>query len=205
MIELRFHPSERSELSTIDDSDRIHLPTAYITLGSQIVDNVKYDVTTVSLFYQDNMATGTCWRLFPTSTHLGYHPNDIEHISIYSTQTSIDMVYFSAHSPGQGMWLKWKDCELSEAGSLIVYVARNSHACYPHAGTYWRLFGLANDVCSNRGKRVNIVFSQMLSSYDYAFSNGIRLYRDLRPMPPLASITPWQRFFILFYKDALRI
>jgi hypothetical protein len=187
-VELRFHPDETSPLSMLSPSEGA--PNAYITRDAGII--------TISFFYPENMAIGTGWSFFPRATELGYHRHDIEHVSIYFEGDKPSMVYFSAHNSKQGTWVKWEDCERSKNGNLIVYVARGSHANYPHAGTYWRVFGTANDVCSARGPSLVLPLSLMIPSYDYRFDNGIALYKGLRPTPPPQGkvLTSWQRFLL---------
>jgi hypothetical protein len=165
-------------------------PNAYITRGDGVI--------TISFYYTENLAIGTGWSLFPRSPDLGYHKHDIEYISIYFKGDQPSKVFFSAHSSKQGTWMNWNDCERSSDGNLVVYVARNSHANYPHAGTYWRAFGTANDVCSARGSSLVLPLSLMLPSYNHRFDNGIALYQGLRPTPPPPDkvLTSSQRFLL---------
>lgn len=170
----------------------------YVASGVQSrEDGRAYYVTTYSFYYTENMAIGFGWRLNPTASCLGYHPHDIEYVSIYRPLDNGDAyVYFSAHSRTQGMWKRLDDCEKTEEGELCVYVSLNSHACYPAPKTYWRCFGFANDRCSIRGesRRCNM----FVDAQDYMFPNGVRLYATLRPPPPPTSITPLKRFFAYF-------
>lgn len=91
------------------------------------------------------------------SCGLGRHKADIEHVTLQFAEDrrSIQQVYFSAHGHTQGMWVKGGECEYTDDNRLKVYAALGSHACYPHAKTYWRIMGLTNDVCSNSGLRVH--------------------------------------------------
>jgi hypothetical protein len=188
-VQLRFHPSERSSLSLIDDN--ASNPTAYIAKGPGI--------TNISFFYKDNWAIGAGWRFCPSSSFLGYHPNDIEYVSIYEHNGAPAFVYFSAHNAIQGTWVPFEECETTDDGkTLIIYVARGSHANYPHKGIYWRAFGFANDVCSDRGPVELIPLDKMIPSFDHVFPNGIRLFRGLRPFPPVSCLTSWQKFIIPF-------
>lgn len=131
MIELRYHPKETSFITSIRPSDGP--PSAYIAKGTEMRGGTSYEVTTLSFYYRENLAIGPGSCFFPRAPALGYHPHDIEHVSIYTYAGNPEWVFFSAHSRGQGMWLPWQECEHS-GNNLVVYVARNSHACYPRSG-----------------------------------------------------------------------
>lgn len=187
-IELRYHPDETCFISGILPDEN----GAYIADGEEYrSDGLLYRVLTVSFHYKINAAIGCGWRLFPTSKALGYHPHDIEHVSLYAREGKVKYVYFAAHSTGQGCWVPWSECKRNE-GRLVIYVARGSHACYPHPETYWRVFGLANDACSSSGKHE--VINTMWVSYDAKLTDGVQLYRGLRPPPPATSITLFNGF-----------
>lgn len=189
---LRFHPGERERLE----------PTAYITTGKELRGDIMYSVVTYSFYFRNNYAIGCGWRLFPKSGLLGYHEHDVEFISVYYFENVPVRVFFSAHGRGQGSWVEWEDCEFVD-DQLVVYVARNSHAMYPHTGRYWRVFGFANDVCSSRGKELRVY--SFTSSFDCCFGNGVSLCAKLRPSPPGTSITPWQRFFLPLSQSGNRL
>jgi len=195
-VVLRFHPNEKYLLSSIKQDET---GLAYKTIGKETHNGKIYDVITLSFHYNENMAIGCGWWCFPYSSKLGYHPNDIEYVSIYSLHGQVEKVYFSAHGRGQGVWKSWSDCEKTADGNLVIYVALNSHACYPSRGLYIRIFGLANDLCSGRGKSIHLSEQNLIQSYNYSFNNGVSLYKSLRPKPPDTSITSWQRFALPFY------
>ena len=92
----------------------------------------------------------------------GEHQADIEHIrvrvkndnnincqySIKNNEYKIQSIYFSAHTTEQGRWVKYKNIEWYNNipnGQPIVYIAKGSHANYPSPGTWYRIFGFAND------------------------------------------------------------
>jgi hypothetical protein len=57
-------------------------------------------------------------------------------------------VLFSIHSKFK--WINWESSELTKTNNnsrLVVFVAQNSHACYPQPKTYWRYLGFGNDSC----------------------------------------------------------
>lgn len=192
-IELRFHPGERTSLSLIEPTISVS-PNAYITKKGNICE--------VSLYYPHNTAIGCGWFLWPMAPCLGYHEHDIEFVRIYYVREKPTSVFFSAHSPNQGSWIKWEDCEHGEDGALVVYVSRNSHANYHCSGIHWRMFGFANDVCSEKGQHLRMAFASMVPSYDFTFSNGISLYKDIRPnVPhPKTVLTKWQKFILPLLK-----
>lgn len=199
MIELRFHPREKERLVTIGENSIENM--AYITLGqAPFLDSELYDVRTLSFYYEENLGYCGC----PYLPSVGYHANDIEYVSIYTKYNHPSWVYFSAHSHGQGQWKLLSECEHNSEGDLVVYVALNSHACYPHKGIYWRVLGTANDLCSAKGEHLRMPAERFIFSYDYTFPNGIRLYKNLRPPPAAKSITSWERFFLPLFVTKLR-
>jgi len=83
---------------------------------------------------------------------VGAHDCDIEHVTMRIDRDTRELthVFFSAHGSADGLWLDASS--VSRVGSRpLVYVAVGSHATYPSAGTYVRIFGLANDVTSADG------------------------------------------------------
>ena len=166
-------------------------PVPYITEGEEN----GYKVVTVSFYYKDNPASGVGWQARPRDRNLGYHPDDIEFVSIYYTEDGTpEKVYFSQHSigKGEGVWRPYKSCQFRD-GYLVVYVARNSHACFPTPGTQVRVFGFANDVTERGGPNKAYPFSAMTKSYDWDNGHGIRLYKNLRPTPPGWSMSQEER------------
>ncbi|MCX5921705.1 MAG: hypothetical protein NTX86_00010, partial [Candidatus Dependentiae bacterium] len=50
-----------------------------------------------------------------------------------------------------GTWLAWNDKDVEKSGTHpVAYAARYNHRFYPKAGTYVRMFGMANDI-TNQG------------------------------------------------------
>lgn len=204
MIELRFHPSEKCKLNPIVDLETPLFPTAYVSYGDERRGDTVYQVISVSFYFKENVASCCCWRHFPNSKRLGYHKHDVEYVNIYYKDNVAEYVFFSAHSPGQGSYVRASDVEINDNGFLVVYVALNSHALYPRGQTYIRAFGLANDYCSADGKRVPILRHRLIPAYDYTFENGINLKEQLRQPVPSASVTPVCRFFLPFFISSLR-
>jgi hypothetical protein len=169
-------------------------PVPYLTIGQETRGDITYDVVTVSFYYKDNPATGPGWQLQPTNPKMGYHPDDMEFISIYYLEGSPQKVFMSAHSVGggNGTWTSYENCEFRD-GFLVVYVARNSHANYPTAGTQYRIYGFANDVTERTGPNQAYTWAEMNKSYDWNNGHGITLYKNLRPPPPDTSKTQTQR------------
>ena len=197
MICLRFHPKETNFPVLIQDQESNDTPV-YITEQKYDIGGVTMDMSSYSFYYHNNYAIGCGHSLFPKNSLLGYHEHDIEHVSIYSQHGKPITVYFSAHGRGQGMWRDWDMCEKDSSGRLVVYVALNSHACYPEPKKYWRVFGLANDDCSNKGRELKSP-NVLHKSYNWCSSNGVKLYASPRPNHVLTSITDWQRFCLPFY------
>lgn len=204
MIELRFHPSETvypSVATPVTGEEEQFV--IYSAQGVEVSGEVTYNVTTYSMYFKENLAIGVGYKFFPRSPLLGYHAHDVEHVSVYYYAGEPVKVYFSAHCRGQGVWVPWNKCEKSPTGLLVVYVALNSHALYPHSGSYLRVFGFANDHCSTRGKHIIVHSSQMLPSQEVILSAGVRLYKGLRPAPSSQSTTPLARFFLPFSSSSV--
>lgn len=144
---LQFHPRETSFPLHMGS----HVPCSYF-VGRATFHGQMYDYVEYKFEYYDNPAIGLGWQLFPTSKCLGYHLGDIERLGFLMQNNQIRFVCFKAHGRGQEMWLPWDQCEKTITGDLIAYVARGSHAFYPTGETYWRVWGLANDHCSPRGR-----------------------------------------------------
>lgn len=139
-----------------------------------VVDVIYY------MFFPYNGGLG----LFKTGTHW----YDMEHVTIRFKATNIQelldgvisssiskipyKVLFSIHSKYR--WFDWSSFDISITnGKLNVYIAKNSHACYPRPNTYIRYFGMANDVC-NQGyinKNIDIIM--------YDPSNPIFQYKSV--------------------------
>lgn len=88
----------------------------------------------------------------------GTHFGDIEHITVVLKQNNnenaakpvykVDKLFFGAHGDLDGRWVSAEEAEWEinkDKYSPIIYAAYHSHATYPHAGTYFRIYGLAND------------------------------------------------------------
>jgi hypothetical protein len=95
------------------------------------------------------------------SFNIGGHDCDIEHITIHVSKNlhTITEIFYSAHGTADGMWVSSANIEFT-GSHPNVYIARGSHATYPTAGIYYRIFGLANDFTRNDGfvlKPVNVV------------------------------------------------
>jgi hypothetical protein len=150
-LELRFHPNEKSILCN-KNFNLIEYPLIYYKTDNSTYEynKKKYYSITYYMFYKENYAIGLN-GIFPRNKLLGYHNKDIEHVRILYNYYTLEpeYVFFSAHNQ-EGVWKKYKDCEFNNK-NLVVYIACNSHACKPHKGIYLRIFGLANDYCSNKG------------------------------------------------------
>lgn len=79
---------------------------------------------------------------------LGEHKADLEHITIEIDQKTkkLERLFLAAHGR-EGVWMEadHKDLEYEGNTHPVVYSAKGSHATYPRAGVYIRIFGFAND------------------------------------------------------------
>ena len=84
---------------------------------------------------------------------LGAHDGDWEHITVRVDKSSdrISHIYYGAHGWRDGVWRAAGEFETDD-GRPVVYIAKGSHACYPNAGRWLRIWAGANDLCE-RGWR----------------------------------------------------
>lgn len=175
-IIVRFHPRE-PYFPTIT-GNRVECSRCEYEI---VYQGETYNAKEYEFSYEANGAIACCWSLFPESTLFGYHLGDSEKLTILDDKMGRHCyVFFKAHSTGEGMWLPYHECELNEHQELIVYIARGSHAFYPFSGIYWRIFGIANDLCEN-GREYKIVVTKTHEDH----------YN-----PPTSSITSLERFLI---------
>lgn len=65
----------------------------------------------------------------------------------------VSAVYYSAHRQGDGTWVPANECPFDkDTGRLLAFVAHNGHGLYPTAGVNPRVFLVANDVTSDKGR-----------------------------------------------------
>jgi hypothetical protein len=149
-IELRLHPNEIYCLTSYDFKENKNI--VYCNLTSYEYNNKKYQSINYIINYRINGSIGCGYCFFPKSKLLGYHEVDRERLKILYENDIPKFVYFSAHG-SEGKWYTWEECEKNN-GRLVVYSARASHANYPYKGMWWRIFGLANDKCSDKGEKI---------------------------------------------------
>jgi hypothetical protein len=123
-----------------------HVPI-YVTIDkfSDYTDIVYYYFFTYNAAYRINIPfTDKCVSIG------GNHHYDCEHIRIRinNNNSGILGIFYSAHSPDQGSWIKPYNIEYMERTHPIVYIARGSHASYPQPGIYLRICCAANDITS---------------------------------------------------------
>jgi len=153
-LQLRFHQKEVYFPSTYDFKLIEKDYKIYYNIEDYLYEDIKYKSITYSLVYIYNGAIGCCYSFFPQKKSLGFHEVDVEKVQILlDNNDKPKYVYFSAHGK-EGKWYDWDKCERLNDNTLIVYVARASHANYPYSGTWWRIFGLANDLCSKNGRHI---------------------------------------------------
>lgn len=136
---------------------------------------------------------------------LGEHQSDVEHVTLVIRNRTVRKVYFAAHGSTQGMWVPAHLCEWGgETGRrLVVYSAKGSHGSYPQAKTYYRLFGFANDVCSDRGFNADSVHLMELPDAEWTKYKGTLAPTGVNPPRRQGwfghengtSVTAAERFF----------
>ncbi len=186
-IVLRFHPWESTFPINTDSKAPCSIHKGFITITGKM-----YVIYEYRFKYRENAAIGCCWWFCSNSKCLGYHEGDTESLVFLVDRLSeiIHHVYFKAHGRGQGVWRTWDECEKTQEGDLIAYVARGSHAFYPRKGIYVRVFGLANDLCSEEGE--NFYIQETSVSYEDYY------------IPNMNSIKSWERFILLISKNWIK-
>jgi len=185
------------------ESDERWMLTPKIFSRTYNRDDKPYTMYDCRISYRDNPAIGCGWCCFPKSPILGYHEGDEENLILLaddgnsgdsgdSGDSDVRWVFFKAHARGQGLWKRWDECHVDGKGRLHVYVARGSHALYPYPDTWFRVFGLANDLCDDRGRSV-------LMDLSTSRVTGRTAY-----FPPHHSVTLAERFFLAFTSNKLK-
>lgn len=106
-------------------------------------ENKQYQAIRVSFVYCCNPG----YKIL--GQRVGDHINDTESLIFLFDATSKELawVYLSAHSIKEGTWCRPHELKREPTKqAILVYVSPTSHAMYPRAGRYLRLFGFANDV-----------------------------------------------------------
>lgn len=183
---MRFHPDEPYLPALVDGK-----MTCTYNVGTFSFHGKEYTKIEYAFNYEANGAIGCGYQCFPKSECLGYHYGDRERMMFLlgDDQQSVEWVWFNCHSPGQGLWRRWSDCERVNSGNtLMVYSARASHANYPDGQTWIRAACFANDLCDD-GPAFEVVVSGTHTD---------------TVLPKQASITWWQRFWLCCYASYLR-
>lgn len=182
-IRLQFHP-----LETVFPANNGYITNCTIHQGPLTYNNVVYDSIEYAFNYEESLSEA-CFFCCTKSECCGYHLGDRERVMLLLKNNVIQYVYFNAHSPGEGTWLSWAQCDKDIDNNLIVYVSRGNHAFYPRPETYLRIFGFSNDTCSDEGLSIT--------------TNIVGTHNDYL-IPKQHSITPTQRFFLPFVVLCLR-
>lgn len=113
----------------------------------------KWDTITTAhcyvILYMVNYGYRICGSSFGS-----YHTGDVEHVTVLEQDGKIYRMYYGAHSGSQGNWVEGEDVETVD-GHPVVYVSRGSQASYPSAGSWLRIFGLANDLADGLGQQLH--------------------------------------------------
>lgn len=193
-IELRLHPQEPCKPLDYITRQLESTPVIYKSHESMFVyQGEEYRMVNYSYFFAENLAPGCLGQIWPKCERLGYHSDDLESIAVLFdvSNGAPQHVFYFAHAGRQGTWVPWENCEFTNDGALIVYIALHSHASYPRPGRFLRIFGIINDVCSDKGSRIRPIICACPAGTETIFVR----------VPPQESITPWQRFALAFYKD----
>lgn len=172
-LRIRFHPKE------VVYPHRVTMDYSIFTY-----QGTQYNVKILYFIYEYNDATACCWFWCHKSSLFGYHKGDLERIYIlYDNDGQAKHVHFKSHYESHGIWKRIEDCEKADANTLVAYAARGGHAFFPSSGIWWRLFGIANDLCSQKGEMRDYFIGQ-----EPPTNTVINL--------PQTSSTFWTRFFV---------
>ena len=146
---LKFHPDETS----FPENYNFNVKCTYYE-GVYNYRGRNYKSIEYAFDYDESGAIGCFYCCCPTAKCLGYHKGDRERlVFLLDSDLNIQHVCFNAHGRGQSEWKRWIDCEKTSDSKLVAYVARASHAFYWNPGTKVRIFGFANDLCENGGRK----------------------------------------------------
>lgn len=160
-IQLRFHPDESWFPCTKSFEDSNDFPIYWKNSNDYTFYGKKYKCVDYVIYYKENGAIGL-FGISKYSEKLGYHKYDIERIRILHDGVKPLYIYVSAHAQ-EGTWAcvyadKLPDGKNVRAkidnNNIVVYVARWSHAMYLEAKTYKRILFVANDITSDKGKKI---------------------------------------------------
>ena len=136
------------------------LPKAFSINLVPLYGIVKYYRNYTDIIYIFNYYYNNSYKLFNMYIG-GEHQADLEHIRVRiknneyeNNKYEVLRIYYSAHGTDQGRWEKPENIEWYKGipnGQPIIYVAKGSHANYPKPGTWYRIFGLANDKTKKKG------------------------------------------------------
>lgn len=168
----------------------IHAGVSEVTLTDENDEVKNYYRLTYLFIYSDNLP--------PFAFSLGDHLGDIEHITFYveknadgSFAETITKAYYSAHGKFEGTWVSGDDIEYDN-GHPITYIARGSHADFPHLATGLRFFTtthhipriflFANDQISDSGVNYQVKPDDILpipysiaQNFDIEFGEDVTL------------------------------
>jgi len=133
----------------IDNNDNNTLVYYNIDEDTYMYNKKLYKSITYLIYYKENYAIGL-FGIMKKNKFLGYHHKDIERIKILYDPITFkeEYVYMSSYKH-EGKWIEWEKCD-KIFDKLLIYVSKYSHANYSKPGIKWRMFGFANDYCSNR-------------------------------------------------------
>lgn len=81
----------------------------------------------------------------------GEHPNDVETVTVRFARPDLTRpVRYCFQQHGGFAWYDASYVE-HEGDRVVVYLARQSHECYPRPGRVQRIYGLADDICDDGG------------------------------------------------------
>ena len=190
---------------------------------------IEYYENYIDIIYIFNYYYNNAYKIFGIYIG-GEHQADIEHIRIRITKNkqmdkkiesfpyNVSKIYFSAHTTDQGRWVKSKNIEWHNNipnGRPIIYVAKGSHANYPSPGTWYRIFGFANDKTKKKDaikwkpyEVINLNDREDIMSYDGDMgNNGVDDLNRNWKIPPSEKIHPgfFYRFFYPVSKSLCKI
>lgn len=153
-IQLRLHPREPLVPCDKNFSSDATFP-CYYCVRDYTFRGRRYSAVIYEIYYKLNLGEGIN-GIMPMNPHLGFHDQDTERVAVlHDIATGApEHVFFSAHAQ-EGRWRTFDQCKIAN-GRLVVYSALFSHRHCEKAMTNWRIFGLANDYTSDKGRHIDM-------------------------------------------------
>jgi hypothetical protein len=141
----RTHKDSRYHYMTPMNKDIAYKGTDNASVYYRVHEEGEYTRVLYSFFFPYNSGYD-----IPLIGLKGEHEADWEHVSFYYKGDQLIKARYSAHGDMEGQWLTSDELEYRN-GRPVIYFATGSHACFQSEETWFRVYGLANDI-TDRGR-----------------------------------------------------